>query len=48
MFSVVELNLSFLYFITFIHDDSCCAFVCLFENDVSFLFQLCESFNFVV
>ena len=30
VFSVVELNLSFLYFITLIHDDSCCAFVCLF------------------
>ena len=35
MLSIVELGLSFVYFITFVHDDSSCTFICLFYNDFS-------------
>ena len=47
MLSIVELGLSFVYFITFVHDDSSCTFICLFYNDFSVVFKLFESFMFV-
>ena len=43
MFSIVEMSLSFLYFITLVHYDSCCSFVCLFENDLSVVNSLCDT-----
>ena len=48
MLSIVELSLSFLYFITLVHYDSCYSFICLFKNDLSVVNKLCKSFVFVL
>ena len=42
------MTLSFLYFVTLVHYDSCCSFICLFEIDFSVVNKLCKGFVFVV
>ena len=47
MLSIVELGLSFVHFITFVHYDGGGAFICLLYNDFSVVFKLCEGFLFI-
>ena len=47
MFSIVEMGLSFMYFITLVHYDSFCSFVCLFEIDFSVVSKLFKNLAFL-